>query len=406
MKMSAVSYKSDINTKYLIISMYFNCVQFISKNRCKSLITINITNKLEYMSNLKILTVLLLFLGLATGSCNRNSIKNITEQTNDSTIVNDDKQKVSVMLLRYGDFNKEIMSNGKLVALKKADLKFRSSENVAEVLVKNGDRVIQGQVIAKLDNFTLSNTLKKSRYQFEKAKIELQDVLISQGYNNIDTTLIPGNTMKTARGRSGIDAALAELEMAEYNFRASVLRAPFSGIVANLFSKENNLSNQSEEFCTIIDDSRFEAEFPVLESELSSVKQGQTVRIIPFSNNDIEVKGEIIKINPVVDQNGMVKVNAVCTNDSHKLFEGMNVKIVLEDKVPHQLVIPKQAVVLRSEKQVVFTYSAGRAKWVYIKTGLENISSFVVTEGLQEGDSVIYEGNLNLAHDTGVIIDQ
>ena len=79
-------------------------------------------------------------------------------------------------------------------------------------------------------------------------------------------------------------------------------------------------------------------------------------------------------------------------------------KLSLRKKLPHKLVIPKQAVVLRSEKQVVFTYSAGKAKWVYVKTGLENISSFVVTEGLVAGDSVIYEGNLNLAHDSGVEI--
>ena len=39
------------------------------------------------------------------------------------------------------------------------------------------------------------------------------------------------------------------------------------------------------------------------------------------------------------------------------------------------------------------------------KTGLENITSFTITEGLQEGDSVIYKGNLNLAHDAKVTIN-
>jgi membrane fusion protein (multidrug efflux system) len=359
------------------------------------------------MNTLKTLPFQLLIFCLVISSCKQkgSETNKFLEDKKDSTIVNEDKQKVSVMILRYGDFNKEIISNGKLIALNKADLKFRSSENISAVYVKNGDRVEKGQVIAKLDDFTLSNTLKQSRNQFERAKIDLLDVLISQGYNIKDTALIPENTMKTARIKSGIDKAESDLEMAEYNLSATVLKAPISGIVANLFSKENNLSNQSEKFCTIVDDSRFEAEFPVLESELASVKEGQSVRIIPFSFNDVEVKGEVIKINPVVDQNGMVKVDAVCNNTDNKLFEGMNIKIVLEEKVPYQLVIPKQAVVLRSEKQVVFTYKAGKAIWVYVKTGLENISSFVVTEGLMDGDSVIYEGNLNLAHDAGVVID-
>ncbi len=318
---------------------------------------------------------------------------------------NADRQKVSVMALRYGDFSKEIISNGKLIALRKADLKFRTSENVSAVYVKNGDRVEKGQVLAELDKFALVNTLKQVRDQYERSKIELQDVLISQGYSGSDTSKIPASTLKNARVKSGYDRARADLEMAEYNLDASILKAPFAGVVANLFSKESNLPSPSENFCTIIDDSQFEAEFPVLESELVSVRQGQRVRILPYSFKDMEVHGEIMKINPVVDQNGMVKTNAVCGNIDHKLFEGMNVKIILEERVPHQLFIPKKAVVLRSEKQVVFTYKAGQAKWVYVKTGMENVNSFVVNEGLQEGDSVIYEGNLNLAHDAGVTIN-
>ena len=359
------------------------------------------------MNTIKNLSICLIIIGIAMSSCVGNSSEaNVADKDKkESVAVNNDKQKVSVKVLRYGDFNKEIISNGKLVAVRKADLKFRSSENVATVYVKNGERVVKDQVIAELDKFTLSNTLKQVRDQFERTKIELQDVLISQGFSGADTSLIPVGTMKTARVKSGYDKSRIDLEIAEYNLRAAVLKAPFSGVVANLFSKENNLSNQSEKFCTIIDDSQFEAEFPVLESELASVKQGQGVRIMPYSFTDVEVKGEIMKINPVVDQNGMVKTDAVCNNVDHKLFEGMNVKIILEERVPHQLVIPKQAVVLRSEKQVVFTYKSGSAKWVYVKTGLENVSSFVVNEGLAEGDSVIYEGNLNLAHEAGVTLN-
>lgn len=358
------------------------------------------------MNALKVMSFHWVLFCLIITSCNQKRSETITEEDEkEYAVVNEDKQKVTVMVLRYCDFNKEIISNGKLVAFKKADLNFRSSENVTVVYVSNGDRVVKGQVIAKLDDFILTNTLKQTLNQVERAKIDLQDILLSQGFNNKDIDNVPEKIFKTARIKSGIDKAESDLEMAEYNLCASVLRAPISGIVANLFSKENNLSNQGEKFCTIIDDSQFEAEFPVLESELASVRKGQTVRIIPYSFGDVTVKGEITKINPVVDQNGMVRVNAVCNNTGQNLFEGMNIKIILEERVPHQLVIPKQAVVLRSEKQVVFTFASGRAKWVYVKTGLENISSFSITEGLQEGDSVIYEGNLNLAHDAGVTIN-
>jgi len=347
---------------------------------------------------------ILAVIGIICSCGNNSSSEERFIDFEDSAIVNKKEQKVSVMILEYSDFSKEIVSNGKLTAFQKADLKFRTSEVVAEVHVKNGDRVVKDQVIGKLDDFILSNTLKQNLSQVGKARIDMQDALLSQGYDIRDSARIPARTMNTARIRSGYEQAVTNLELANYNLRSAELKAPFSGIVTDLILKQGNMSSVSEKFCSIIDDSRFEAEFPVLESELASVKEGQSVRIIPFSYNDMTIRGEITRINPVVDRNGMVKVWAICDNKNHNLFEGMNVKIILEEKVPRQLVIPKYAVVLRSDKQVVFTYSVGRAKWIYVKTGLENLSSFTITEGLQPGDSVIYDGNLNLAHDAEVEI--
>lgn len=58
------------------------------------------------------------------------------------------------------------------------------------------------------------------------------------------------------------------------------------------------------------------------------------------------------KINPLVDDKGMVKVRAR-VNGKGKLFSGMNVRVSVRRSLGSQLVIPKSAVVLRSGKQVV-----------------------------------------------------
>ncbi len=357
------------------------------------------------MNIAKSLFLFLLSALLPLSSC-RNGSSN-TESAGASeaqTFTDDEAQEVSVMVLRYGDFNREIISTGKLKALKRADLQFRTAERIASVNVKNGDRVTTGEVIASLENFTLNNTLRLSRDQYERSLLEFRDLLIGQGYNQRDTALIPDAALKAARIRSGIDRSASELEMAEYNLGESQLKAPYGGVVANLFTRDNNLSVPGMTFCTIIDDRRFEAEFPVLESEITAVRNGQPVRIIPFMADGTEVRGVIKSVNPVVDASGMVKITAVADNTSGTMFEGMNVKVIIGDKVSRQLVIPRQAVVLRSEKQVVFTYRGGRAKWVYVTTGEENTSSFTVTEGLHDGDSVITEGSFNLNHDSRVVI--
>lgn len=328
--------------------------------------------------------------------------ENAGEADQDTAYVINEKAEVKITVIRYADFGKEILSNGKLKALQKADLYFRTTENVYKIFFRNGDKVTKGQVIASIDNFTLRNTLNQCIEQFEKAKLDLADLLIGQGYSVIDSGQIPSNILLAARIKSGYDRAKNQLELAEYNFNHSHIRAPFSGVLADLKMNEFNRAGTGEKFCTLIDNTRFEAEFNVLENEIYSLQKGQSVRIIPFSTEHLEVNGTISQINPVIDQNGMVTVKALCVNTKNKLIEGLNVKVLIQEKVPKQLIIPKSALVLRSGKQVVFTFENGLAKWNYVKTGLENSSSFTISEGLKEGDSVIVEGNLNLAHDSKV----
>jgi RND family efflux transporter MFP subunit len=286
--------------------------------------------------------------------------------------------------------------------VQKSDLSFRVAENISSINFKNGDRVMKGQVIATLNNFTLVNQLKQSKEEYERARLMLQDLLIGQGYSLSDSASVPKSTFMAARIKSGFDKALNALEMAKYNLEQTSIKAPFNGIIANISLKQHNTPVVGERFCTIIDNSFFEAEFNVLENELNSLSKGQQVKVKPYALNNLEIEGIISQINPVVDKNGLVAVKAVCPNKNNLLTEGMNVKIIILDKVKAQLVIPKPALVLRSEKQVVFTYSNGLAKWNYVKTSSENSDSYSIAEGLKPGDTVIVEGALNLAHDSRV----
>jgi len=82
----------------------------------------------------------------------------------------------------------------------------------------------------------------------------------------------------------------------------------------------------------------------------------------------------------------------------------MNIKVVIEDMKPDQLFVPKSAIVLHSGKKVVFTCEGGLAKWNYVETGVENSGSYIITKGLNPGDTVITQGGLNLAHEAKVVI--
>lgn len=326
-----------------------------------------------------------------------------------STVLPDRESEVLVVVLKKRDFYHELVSNGKAFAKEKADLRFESSEMITCIYVKNGDRVRKGQKLAELDKFRLKNKRMQAETTLEKARLNLQDVLIGQGYAMEDSVKVPAETMKLAKVKSGYEQSKSEYELAKCEEEHATLVAPFDGIVANLFAKPYNMAVPSEVFCSVMNMQEMEVDFNVLESELPLLKEGDKAKIIPYADASSGYEGSVSEVNPLVDDKGMVKIR-VQVKGNGKLFNGMNVRVVVQRSLGKRLVIPKKAIVLRSGKQVVFTLKDNRAQWNYVHTGFENTDSCVVSEkmkagvsdGLQEGDTVIVGGNVNLAHETPV----
>lgn len=316
----------------------------------------------------------------------------------------DKPAEVAVMTLTFKNFEHELVSNGKITAQSLAELKFLTSEIISHIFVKNGDRVTSGQRIAALDTYALTNRVNQAKDALDRSKLEYQDILIGQGYLLDNLAAVPKEVDELAKIKSSYNTAQTQYDMAVYDLKQATLVAPIDGVVANLFAKTNMLSSPSEVFCNIIDTRNMEVTFPVLENELQYIKVGNKIKTTPFSMPDITVNGHINEINPMVDENGMVQVKA--SLDYHpQLFEGMNVKVSIFRPVGKQWVVPKTAVVLRTGKQVVFTVKDGKAIWNYVQTGLENATEYTITsETLKEGDQVIISGNVNLAHESPVIV--
>ena len=131
----------------------------------------------------------------------------------------------------------------------------------------------------------------------------------------------------------------------------------------------------------------------------------------PFINSDVVLKGSIVSINPTVDQNGQIAVTAEVPG-SDNLIDGMNVRITVENSVPDQLVVPKSAVVIRDNMEVLFRIdpNTGRSLWTYVNVLMSNTTEHVVEANkdrgadLNVGDRIIITGNLNLGDDRPVVI--
>lgn len=354
-----------------------------------------------------VLHILAILLLLTSCASNNSEKETVSEVKKDSILTAKRRtgEPIETMILCESTFNRELSGNGKVVAKRSAEMRFSSSEQIAHVWVRNGDKVRKGEKLAQLDLFALERSFAQAKDNLEQSKLDLQDVLIGRGYSLEAQASAPADEVELAKVKSGYNKALIAYELAENNLRKATLVAPFDGVIANLKSKENNQSS-NDVFCMVIDDKNPEVEFSVLESELSLVKRGYHVYIQPFVNSTLEALiGSVSEINPIVENNGMVKVKAQVKNNG-TLLQGMNVNIMLRQPMEQALVIPKSAVVMRSGKPVVFTRVNGKAQWNYVQITAENSDSCVVAprskeyEGLSVGDSVIVSGNLNLAHET------
>jgi len=310
-----------------------------------------------------------------------------------------DPIKVSGKLSVFGDFPLELVSNGKLVAQKKAFLNFKITGVLKNIHFKNGQRVQEGQLIAELENSMEKLDLEQAKLRLERARIDRLDKIVSHKVGAKNPEDVSEEALKRFNMEVGYNEAVLSAEQAEIKYNYTKLIAPFSGRIANLETKPNNSPKSGEPFCILMDDSRFEVIFPVMESEISRLATGQEITLKPFFLDSVYYPGVISEINPLIDEHGMVKVKAIVNDKNKRLIEGMNVKVFVRDKVPGCLIVPKEAVVLRNNKQVVFSlFNDTLAKWNYVFTELENSQSYSIKEGLTPGDTVITIGNVHLAH--------
>ncbi|MBR4353330.1 MAG: efflux RND transporter periplasmic adaptor subunit [Bacteroidales bacterium] len=321
-----------------------------------------------------------------------------------------EKNLVDTMTLRRTLFSREIVSNGVLEGARRAELAFAASGTVAKVYVHNGSRVQKGSPIAELDMEALTLALANARQSLERSRLDYLDRLVSYGYGS-DTTQIPGDLRDAARIRSGYAAAELAVRTAELNLRGAVLRAPFSGVVANL--KVKPWEQASGTVCVIIDDGTFDVRFPLLESELPAIAVGRSVTVSPFIEPEVRYEGRIREINPFVDAKGQVEVVA-SVRGARGLVEGMNVKLYIQSEGTLQLAVPKSAVVMRDGYDVIFTLdtTAMKAQWLYVDIVGSNTTHHAVTgcerkrTEVHEGAIVITSGNINLADGSAVEIRQ
>lgn len=331
--------------------------------------------------------------------CGSPAVKKLQENKQAASV---QPEEVELMTLSRTDFHHQMISNGVLEASRKVSVSFSSEGIINDLNIKNGSRVKAGQVLGTLDRKDFELAVKSAQIALDKAKLNMYDILAGLGHEVQDTAIIPADVLNMVKIRSGYTIALNDLEKARLAYNGTILKAPFDGKVADL---KINIYDRTDAgaVCSIIDDSFLNVDFLIMESEYKFIDKGLSVKVIPYADPTKIFHGKIKEINPRIGDNGQILVRSAIRNDGF-LLDGMNVKVIVERTIPNQFVVPRSAVIIRNDLDVLFTYSDdNRAHWVYVDILSSNKDSHAVAakpdrySELNDGDKVIISGNLSLA---------
>lgn len=287
---------------------------------------------------------------------------------------------------------------------------------VRSVPVREGQRVAAGGLVALLDSTRYTLELRAREAEHQKAVAEFRSLLV--GGDALDLTTEERLARRRhVRARSGLARAEVELRKARHDLEGTRIRAPFAGRVADVAVSPGDRLTPGDSVATILDLSRVEVRVRVLQEEVSHLAPGRRARVTFTALPAESFTGRVVTLNPVVDpSSGRVRVTVRLDNPEARVLPGMHAVVEIAGRRhPDRLLVPREAVVERDRRSVVFLFvpgdssaAAGRAEWRYVGTGLESDRYVEIVPPEEGGDVprvgevVLVEGHTTLAHEAPV----
>ena len=273
---------------------------------------------------------------------------------------------------------------------------------------------------AALDNTRA--TYERRQVLYQKGGISLKEVEASQlAYENAQNAyrLAVSNAQIN---RTGVDPnsqsiAVAKIKQAEQRLAnidvqvsRGTVRAPISGIVIDQFQYQGEFAQQGGKLVTIADISTVIVKAQFADNVVSSVKVGDAVTVFPLEAPDEKMTGAVSLISRSSDpQNRTVEVWVRFGNPRGLLPANGAVQFVVESQpVTDAIVVPSSAVVLdatNADEGIVMVVGDDMiAHETKVKVGVKQGDNTQIVEGLEEGQTVVIEGNYSLPDGTKVEI--
>jgi RND family efflux transporter MFP subunit len=301
---------------------------------------------------------------------------------------------------------------------------------IRQILVREGESVREGQVMAILDDAVIRAQIDQASANIESAQAvvgQRQAALAQaraslaeaernlQRYEQlarngaISRQELDTRATATATAREAVRVAQANISSAEADVRSSraglqqlqtqlgqtVVRAPASGLVAEAISKIGDVASGSQPLFSIIQNNALELAAQVPAVQLPQVKVGAPARVTSDTDSRVQLQGRVREIAPLVDTQSRQATVRIDLPPTSLLRPGMFARAAITSATVPGITVPAKAVVPQPDGNgrvfVLVGEDTVQARSVELGEVL-NDGNIEISSGLNSGDRVVVSG--------------
>ena len=299
---------------------------------------------------------------------------------------------VTVLELNPADFDQYFRASASVEAVQTAIISPETNGQIREILVSKGQRVRAGQAVARLNTRVIENSMEEV-----KTSLSLANTVYQRQKGLWEQEI--GSEIQYLEARNAVESLQTRLNTLQSQMDMATMRAPFNGIVDDIFLKEGELAMPGSRVMHIVNLEKLYVNADVSESYSGKIRQGDQVilRFPAFPDEDLKVR--VHRVGNVINpENRTFRVQLLIENPGERYKPNMMATLgIVTYTAKDVLAVP--SILIKQDVQGHFIYAAGQrngdlvARKVYVERGPDGEGQTMITSGLQAGDLVIKNGH-------------
>ena len=205
-----------------------------------------------------------------------------------------------------------------------------------------------------------------------------------------------------------VDEAGAKRAIAQVKLDECVLKAPFAGVVTQVFVRQGDLATPRAPLLKLMDPTSLVVRAGLPESCSANIRKGTkvVVRLDAYPNKIFNAKIE--RVYPRLERDSRTRIIEAKIIEPVQLIPRLFARISVQGRVADDAVVVPDAAIVTTPRgdKVIYVVKEGKANMRKVTIGLEQGQSIQIIDGVQVGEMVVVAGNLNLKDGVPVQLDK